>query len=224
MGVAVTRQIQQALADFGYDPGPVDGIYGPKTAAAVRMWQAGASVTLEPGDQPAVLPVSAAEELPWMAVARAHLGLHETRDHAELLAFLKSDHASVGDPAKLPWCGDFVETCIKLGLPSEMFTGRVKENPYFARNWLEFGTYVPPTYGAIVVFERGPTSGHIGFLVGQDASCFYVLGGNQSDAVTVARIEKTRALGYRWPNAWPAIVEPLPQMTPGNMTISRNEA
>ncbi|WP_372617483.1 peptidoglycan-binding domain-containing protein [Falsiroseomonas sp.] len=34
-----TRQLQQALDQRGYDPGPIDGIYGPRTRAAVREWQ-----------------------------------------------------------------------------------------------------------------------------------------------------------------------------------------
>jgi hypothetical protein len=36
----VVRQIQQALSQNGVDPGPIDGDYGPKTAAAVAAFQA----------------------------------------------------------------------------------------------------------------------------------------------------------------------------------------
>jgi hypothetical protein len=35
----VIRQIQQKLLDAKFDPGPIDGIYGPKTAAAVGAFQ-----------------------------------------------------------------------------------------------------------------------------------------------------------------------------------------
>lgn len=34
-----TRDLQRALRDRGFDPGPVDGISGPKTREAVREWQ-----------------------------------------------------------------------------------------------------------------------------------------------------------------------------------------
>lgn len=34
-----TRQVQQQLAKRGYDPGPVDGVAGPKTQRALRQFQ-----------------------------------------------------------------------------------------------------------------------------------------------------------------------------------------
>jgi len=32
--------VQRGLAALGYDPGPVDGILGPKTRSAIRAFQA----------------------------------------------------------------------------------------------------------------------------------------------------------------------------------------
>jgi peptidoglycan hydrolase-like protein with peptidoglycan-binding domain len=37
-GAAVTL-VQQLLTDYGYEPGPVDGDFGPKTKAAVKQFQ-----------------------------------------------------------------------------------------------------------------------------------------------------------------------------------------
>jgi uncharacterized protein len=34
------REVQQLLADLGYDPGPIDGVMGPRTRAAIRAFQA----------------------------------------------------------------------------------------------------------------------------------------------------------------------------------------
>ena len=34
------RELQEALAQAGYDPGPVDGIFGPRTKAALRKYVA----------------------------------------------------------------------------------------------------------------------------------------------------------------------------------------
>jgi peptidoglycan hydrolase-like protein with peptidoglycan-binding domain len=41
------RQAQQALKDKGFDPGPVDGIVGPRTRAAVKSYQEKNSLTAD---------------------------------------------------------------------------------------------------------------------------------------------------------------------------------
>jgi hypothetical protein len=33
------KKVQQALARLGYDPGRIDGVYGPRTTAAVKSYQ-----------------------------------------------------------------------------------------------------------------------------------------------------------------------------------------
>jgi hypothetical protein len=65
--------------------------------------------------------------------------------------------------------------------------------------------------------------GDLGFAVGQDETHFHVLGGNQSDAVTIARIARTRLLGARWPATVPPRVQPLPTIKPGELLITANE-
>lgn len=199
-----------------------DGILGPITERTVlKAAQDGRLSVIE---APARLMAGAVTDLPWMAEAKRVLNRHEGRDNGWLKSWLKSDGKTLGDPAKLPWCGDFVETCIRLALPGEPFTGALGENPYWARNWLGLGVATPPTYGAVLVFERGPSSGHVGFAVGQDASSYFVLGGNQSDSVTVARIAKTRLLGARWPATFARPAMPrLAQMVSGG-PLSTNEA
>lgn len=41
------RQIQTVLRDWGYDPGPADGVYGSRTEAAVRRFQAKNGLTAD---------------------------------------------------------------------------------------------------------------------------------------------------------------------------------
>jgi cell wall-associated NlpC family hydrolase len=50
--------------------------------------------------------------------------------------------------------------------------------------------------GDVLVFTR-KGGGHVGIYVGQDKSCYHVLGGNQGDRVSIVRIEKTRCIGVR---------------------------
>jgi len=40
------RTSQQALRDHGYNPGPIDGIHGPRTTAAVRKYQQAEGLTV----------------------------------------------------------------------------------------------------------------------------------------------------------------------------------
>ena len=42
--LCTTRGVQSALAALGYDPGPVDGVMGPQTRAAVQAFQRGAGL------------------------------------------------------------------------------------------------------------------------------------------------------------------------------------
>ena len=39
LDLAARRQIQQGLAAGGFDPGGADGVFGPRTRAAIRRWQ-----------------------------------------------------------------------------------------------------------------------------------------------------------------------------------------
>jgi uncharacterized protein (TIGR02594 family) len=135
-----------------------------------------------------------APEPPWIVEGKKVWGLHEGRDKEALTKWLKSDGQRLGDTEKMPWCGDYTETAIKNSLPKEPFTGTVGKNPYWARNWLKFGEPTEPCYGAIIVFSRGK-GGHVGFVVGEDDTDYYTLGGNQGDSVNIVRISKDPLLG-----------------------------
>jgi uncharacterized protein (TIGR02594 family) len=228
------RAVQKRLKTLGFDPGPIDGILGRRTIDAVAAFQEKEELdikmpgTIGPKTLAALFPDDAQEaeaapltKAPWFELALRKKGLHEETNFKELSQFLKSDGRTLGDPRALPWCGDFVETCIAVTLPGEP----LPTNPYLARNWLKFGASVKPTFGSVLVFWRGSkqgTSGHVGFAAGENASSYYVLGGNQSNAVTVAPIAKSRLLGARWPNSAPRPEVHLPKMSGGVLSI--NEA
>lgn len=202
-----TKTLQAALGI------PDDGIWGPITERTIiKAAQEGRLTVIETAAIPA---------LPWVAEMRAVFGLHETRDKAKLSAWLKSDGRTLGDPTALPWCGDAMETAMRRGLPDEPLNDGLSQNPYWARNWAMFGR-AAKGYGSVGVFERGPKSGHVGILVGEDADCFHVLGGNQGDSVSITRIDKRRLLAARWPVTWPHDPALLPHLT-ATVAKSTNE-
>jgi uncharacterized protein (TIGR02594 family) len=207
------RLIQSGLESLGHSPGTVDGQWGVRTVRALKQ------LIAANGRAPSLAPQG---PLPWVIEAKSALGRNEARDRSWLMDWLKRDGRSLGDPGKNPWCGDFVETYIRMGLPEEPLLGALGSNPYWARNWLLFGQSVQPITGAVLVFERG-SGGHVGFAVGQDDTHFFVLGGNQSDAVTIARVAKSRLLGARWPATVPARQQRLPTMRPGEFLTTTNE-
>jgi uncharacterized protein (TIGR02594 family) len=198
------------------------------TKADIQTWQRALGVTPDGDFGPLSLKASMAllpalpplTELPWIVSMKSVYGLHETRDKTRLQLWLRSDGKTLGDPGALPWCGDAVETAIKNALPDEPFPGDLGKNPYWARNWALFGREAKG-YGSVGVFERG-SGGHVGFLVGEDTVCYHVLGGNQGDAVNVARLSKDRLLAARWPASWAVPPKMLPKRT-SSLPVSVNE-
>jgi uncharacterized protein (TIGR02594 family) len=78
---------------------------------------------------------------------------------------------------------------------------------YRAKAWLDWGTPVAaPAVGAVVVFDR-QGGGHVGLIVGKtDDGRLLVLGANQRDSVSIAAFDQKRAVGYRWPSEWMALL------------------
>lgn len=199
---------QWVLKEAGFDPGPIDGVEGPKTRAALYAFSKPVGV-----------------ELPWITEAEKVIGHHEVVDSEELRAWLRKDGATLGDPAKLPWCGDFVETAIKLALPKE----KVPVNPYLARNWADWGEDASRRYGAVIVFWRGRragTQGHVGFATAIDEArgLVEVLGGNQGNEVSRAWLGLDRILAWRAPKGWASKMPPIGRHASDGAAISTNEA
>lgn len=223
------QSVQRRLIALGYSVGNAgaDGIFGRATITALAKFQTDKGLDLQyPGTLGqktiAALGLDKSPALPpWICLAKTKMGLNEVRDNKPLSAFLKSDGATLGDPAKLPWCGDFVETCIAVSLPREPMIA----NPYWALNWLKFGVEVPkdkPIMGAIGAAERDG-GGHVFFVVGQDRDYYHALGGNQSNAVSIVKMDKGRVRGLRFPSTYPMPSDVLPYTT-FNGQISLNEA
>lgn len=166
----------------------------------------------------AAAPVAGANEPAWLVEARSLLGTREIvgpKHNAKIVQWWSDLGASWFNDDETPWCGNFAAHCMQVaGQPYPKAFPRAKA-------WLDWGKASQPRLGAIVVFGRNG-GGHVGFLVGESKTNYYVLGGNQSNAVTITPIDKLRALGVRWPASLPLSNTMLPAMSGG--TVSRNEA
>ena len=208
-GRVTTKMVQQALVDQGFDPGPVDDIRGRRTIAALKAFQAAQGIivsglvdsqTARALFRDALDGATLPDGTPWMDTAQQMMGLHESLHNRALADFLASDGGTAGDPAVVPWCADFVQTCIALSMPDEP----LPTNPYASIAWARFGIPTEPCFGAILCFWRespGSWKGHVGFCVDVSDTQFLVRGGNQSDQISEKWIERgaLRGNGSRWP-------------------------
>lgn len=167
------------------------------------------------------------------SLIRSAIPLYGTRevpgaaDNAQIIAWGEEVEKALGlknlgyTADSIPWCGLYVGVvCVRAGWADQM-----PKTPLWARSWAEFGQKADKaSFGDILVFSRDG-GGHVGFYVGEDASYYHVLGGNQSDAVTITRIAKNRCIAVRrpkWRVSQPASVKPIKVGASG--PVSTNEA
>ena len=155
----------------------------------------------------------------WLKIARSYEGLKEIpgpRHNQTIIRWLGKLKAWWSDD-ETPWCGVFVAHCMQESwLPFPKFYMRAKA-------WSDYGPLLRRDRlapGAILVFDRAG-GGHVGFYVGEDAGHYFVLGGNQGNAVNVMKLGKSRLVASRWPKGEPVIGKPV-YMNGGS--VSTNEA
>jgi uncharacterized protein (TIGR02594 family) len=141
-------------------------------------------------------------EVPWVETGHANMGQREipgSRSNKIIMYWAQVIGGWVESYYKnddIPWCGLFVAYCLQINkVPITI------KNPLSARAWLGFGNTVQPCFGAIMVFSR-KGGGHVGFYVSEDKNYYHILGGNQSNKVSVAKVAKSRFLGARWPKGY----------------------
>lgn len=155
----------------------------------------------------------------WLRLAEGYVGVREVRGprhNPTIIRWLERLNAWWSND-EVPWCGVFCAAVMQeAGLPYPKLYMRAKA-------WSDYGALLRPDRlapGAILVFDR-KGGGHVGFYVGEDAGFYYVLGGNQSNAVNVMKLGKSRLVASRWPRGEPVIGKPV-YMTGG--MVSTNEA
>ena len=241
MGSDAVKRIQQALKDQGFNAGPVDGIWGRKTIAAIKKFQAKQKLDVDGivgpqtlkalfGDGPAptpnapTTPPTANALLPWFEEAKHLMGTKEILGPGNspvIMDWAKDlDLQYKGDD--VPWCGLFVAHCIGATLPQEPLPG----NPLGARQWEKFGAATEPRLGAVMVFWRKSLAsglGHVGFYVGEDDTAYQILGGNQSDKVSLTWLSKDRFRKACWPKTASSLISAVIRKE-RDEGLSQNEA
>lgn len=128
-------------------------------------------------------------------IANTQLGVKEVKGklHNNKILEYHSTTTLKATDDETPWCSSFVNWCVQLA-------GLEGTNSAMARSWLEWGNVVTEPYeGCVVVIKRGNSSwqGHVGFFVKESYDHIFILGGNQSNAVTICSYPKSSLLGYR---------------------------
>ena len=192
-GIGTSKLVKkfQATRNLG-----IDGIVGPKTWAALNGGQA-------PAPKPAAGRPSTSA--PWMKYAQNEINQRELKgpQHNPKIIAYHATTTLAANKDETPWCSSFVNWSLKQA-------GIKGTNSAAAASWLTWGKPTSPQSGAVIVLynPQSASSGfsssgyHVGFLVQETATHFFVLGGNQSDQVKISSYPKrTWTLkGYRWPS------------------------
>lgn len=126
-----------------------------------------------------------------------YIGKNEQNDRQELIDFLNVD------PVNTEWCAAFVNSVLE---ESNIRSNKDHKYSLMARSFLEWGLPVEPEDiqpGDIVIFPRGADQwkGHVGFYVKtvqfNDTVYYSILGGNQSNRVSIELYKQSNALGIR---------------------------
>jgi uncharacterized protein (TIGR02594 family) len=129
--------------------------------------------------------------------AANYLGFTEHTHRAELREFTGVD------PVRTEWCAAFINSVLE---ESNIPSNRDHKYPLTARAFLDWGQSISKDEiesGDIVVFPRGNEGwqGHVGFYLRSEevngVLYYHILGGNQSNMVSIETYPANQALGIR---------------------------
>jgi uncharacterized protein (TIGR02594 family) len=133
----------------------------------------------------------------WMSIARDDLGVKEisgTAANKRIVQYFSEAGSGHVTSDEVSWCSAFMNHVM-------LEAGFVPTYSLAARSWMIWGKAVTPKPGAILVFKRGVLEwqGHVTFYVGETATHYICLGGNQKNSVSIQHYAKGDLLASRWP-------------------------
>jgi uncharacterized protein (TIGR02594 family) len=127
--------------------------------------------------------------------AIALLGTHEVsgpRNNPKIMGWADETNTTYPGDATA-WCGLLISVAAKRA----DWPYHPNGNALWARNWADWGTKQKVAMlGDVLVFPRGK-GGHVAIYVGEDDTHYHILGGNQSDQVSIVRKAKKPIIAIR---------------------------
>ena len=163
---------------------------------------------------------------PWLDWARREIGTRETvggQHNPRVVAYWRQGNVALDvSDDETPWCAAFVAAALERSGYRSTRSGLARSYAGSAH----FARLDGPRLGAVCVLSssRGPTSGHVGFVEAADDRHVWLLGGNQSNAVNVARFPLAQLVGYFRPAAYVAALPACPRVPPGGSLSRASDA
>jgi uncharacterized protein (TIGR02594 family) len=121
------------------------------------------------------------------------------KDNPAIVAY-HATTASGAAPDEVPWCSSFVNAAWES-------RGVRGSRSKAAVSWVTWGVESKLRTGAVVHFGKAAPdakgTGHVALVFAWDAEWVYVIGGNQGNAVTVAKRPRASVGSCRWPAGVP---------------------
>jgi uncharacterized protein (TIGR02594 family) len=159
---------------------------------------------------------------PWLDWARREVGVTELvglRHNPRVVEYWPLGRVALNvSDDETPWCAAFVAAALEQ-------SGQRSTRSGLARSYAtspHMTAIGGPRLGAICVLSssRGPTSGHVGFVVAADADRVWLVGGNQNNAVNVAAFPVLRVIGWRQPSTWVFQLPEAPARPPAGSVLA----
>ena len=142
-------------------------------------------------------PAAVSGEPPWLVWARSKVGIHEVSgagDNPEIVSWFQfTTLAREFWHDATAWCSVFVNAAFGLNKIKGCGSAR-------AVDWMGWGKRVETPYpGCVTVFQWADGSHHVALFLKREGGRVQVLGGNQSNAVTITWFPEASVMGYRAP-------------------------